>query len=938
MKWIGWLVGGLLMLAMLDEMDYPFGLAVMSAFAGWFIFRQHRAVQALQARIDRLERSMRLAQPVQSTASAPAPAKPIAPDVAETPDVFDVRRSWPIEDRTEAVSEPPIPKAVIPAPMPVRAKAPAVEVELDESSSSVTTSLGQTLIAWLKGGNTIVRIAVLLLFIGVAFLLRFAAENALLPIELRIAAIALGGLALSIVGWRLREKRRGYGISLQGAGVGIIYLTLFAAFRLYALVPAGLTFALLALLAGVSALLAVRQNAMPLALLGFGGGFLAPVLSSTGNGSHVALFAYYLVLNLAIAWIAHRQTWKPLNVMAFLMTFGIGSLWGARSYSAADFWTTEPFLVLHFALFLLISVQYTRQLVARNDTQPLQVPSVDGSLLFGVPVAAFGLQAAMLKDQPLALAASAAVLAGIYLLVGRWLWRVSGHRMLLMVEGLLALGVIFLLLVTPLALDAQWTGVAWAVQGAGIVWIGLRQKRWWAAGIGLLMQLAASLSFWSVSGNAHLVAYGGGGFTPFVNSSFVSAVVLALAALVTALIAMRHLPAPPAGDRKATWASGLQLAQWAMLAMGLAQLLAGTWPELRAAVGPVHEPAAMGLMLLGVGALAWWASVRLAWPELQVGARVLLAMAAASTVVLSLEVFWSPDRAWVHYVGLGNALVVGAVVLAAARWLRGAQPPALSAELLLLAWVSLWHGGVFAYALGAWGVARHEGWAAAAAVALPTTMALWLLHRAGNAVWPLSAPHPNPFRSFLHRPWLVVLGAWVLGANLLIDGSMQPLPYLPLLNPTDLMHGLAALYALRVYRTASPGRVRLVGLATAGLLAFVWLNGVLIRSLHHWLGTPMWIDGALNADGVQTGLTMLWTACAFITMVWATRRGERKLWMAGAALLAVVVGKLFFVDLSQVGTLARIVSFIGVGGLMLVIGYFSPMPPHRFAEHDKEKA
>lgn len=929
MKWVAWLVGGLLILAVLDEMGYSFGLAVMGALAGWLFFRQHRAVQTLQARVESLERSMRLAQPEQSPAPATA-----APDVAKTFDAFDAQRPWSVEDEAETFSEAPAPKALTPAAMPVRTK--ASEVEVDESSSSVTTSLGQTLIAWFKGGNTIVRIAVLLLFIGVAFLLRFAAENALLPIELRIAAVALGGLALAVVGWRLREKRRGYGLSLQGAGVGIVYLTLFAAFRLYALVPAELTFSLLALLAGVSALLAVRQNAMPLALLGFGGGFLAPVLTSTGTGSHVALFAYYLVMNLAIAWIAHRQTWKPLNVMAFLMTFGIGSLWGAKAYTAPDFWTTEPFLVLHFMLFLFISVQYTRQLVARNDAQPLQVPSVDGSLLFGVPVAAFGLQAAMLKDQPLALAASAAVLAGIYLLVGRWLWRVSGQRMLLMVEGLLALGVIFLLLVTPLALDAQWTGVAWAVQGAGIVWIGLRQKRWWAAGIGLLMQLAASVSFWDLSGKAHLVAYTGDGFTPFVNSSFVSAVVLALAALVTALMAWRHLPALAAKDGKAIWASGLQLAQWGMLALGLTQLLAGTWPELRAAVGLVHEPAAMALMLGGLCVLAWWAAARLDWPALQVGARVLLAMAAASTVMVSLEVFWSPERAWVHYVGRGNALVVVATVLLGVRWLRSAQPPARSVELLLLAWTSLWHGGVFAHALGAWGVARHEGWAAAAAVALPTAMALWLLRRAGSAAWPLAAPHPVAFRSFLHRPWLVVLGVWVLGANLLSDGSMQPLPYLPLLNPTDLMHGLAALYVLRVFRTASPDGVRRVGLAVAALLAFVWLNGVLIRSLHHWLGTPMWIDGALSADAVQTSLTMLWTACSFVTMVVATRRGERKLWMAGAALLAVVVGKLFFVDLSQVGTLARIVSFIGVGGLMLVIGYLSPMPPHRITEHVRD--
>ena len=122
-----------------------------------------------------------------------------------------------------------------------------------------------------------------------------------------------------------------------------------------------------------------------------------------------------------------------------------------------------------------------------------RLPVVDGGLLFGVPIVAFGLQAAMLRGQPLLLAASAAVLSAVYLLVGRWLWRQAGERMLLLVEGLLALGIIFLALISPLALDARWTGAAWAIQGAGVVWIGLRQRRWWAAGMGLVLQLGAAI-------------------------------------------------------------------------------------------------------------------------------------------------------------------------------------------------------------------------------------------------------------------------------------------------------------------------------------------------------------------------------------------------------------------------------------------------------------
>ena len=78
---------------------------------------------------------------------------------------------------------------------------------------------------------------------------------------------------------------------------------------------------------------------------------------------------------------------------------------------------------------------------------------------------------------------------------------------------------------------------------------------------------------------------------------------------------------------------------------------------------------------------------------------------------------------------------------------------------------------------------------------------------------------------------------------------------------------------------------------------------------------------------VQAALSVFWAFLALALMVFATRVGRRVLWMVGAALMAVVVAKLVLVDLSRLSGIERIVSFIGVGVLMLVIGYFSPVPP-----------
>ena len=87
--------------------------------------------------------------------------------------------------------------------------------------------------SFFTGGNTLVRVGVIVLFFGVAFLLRYMAEHSHIPIEVRLTGVALASIALIILGWRLRKTRGGYALALQGGGVGILYLIIFAALRLY---------------------------------------------------------------------------------------------------------------------------------------------------------------------------------------------------------------------------------------------------------------------------------------------------------------------------------------------------------------------------------------------------------------------------------------------------------------------------------------------------------------------------------------------------------------------------------------------------------------------------------------------------------------------------------------------------------------------------------
>ena len=384
---------------------------------------------------------------------------------------------------------------------------------------------------WLLGGNLMVRAGVVVLFFGVAFLLKLAAENAWVPIELRLAGVGAGGIALLGLGWRLRASRPFYALALQGGGVGILYLTVFAALRLYGLVPPGLAFAVLAVLAAFSAALAVLQNAPVLAVLGAAGGFLAPVLTSTGQGSHVALFSYYLVLNLGILGIAWFRSWRALNLTGFAFTFVIAGLWGDRFYRPELFSTTEPFLIAFSVLYVAVAVLYAlRQPEGRRGL-------VDPGLVLGVPLVGFALQTPLVQGMEYGLAWSALVAAAFYIAVAGLGFARWGAQMRLLAESFLAIGVVFATLAVPLALDARWTAGMWALEGAAMVWIGGRQGRLAPRLFGYLLQLGAALALIRAAWEAP-------SDLPMLNGIFLGAIIVAVAGLFIAW----HIQSRPGGS------------------------------------------------------------------------------------------------------------------------------------------------------------------------------------------------------------------------------------------------------------------------------------------------------------------------------------------------------------------------------------------------------
>lgn len=894
----------------------------------------------------------------QAVRAMPAPAAPAAP---ATPPPLPPPSPFMREEMAgQAASAAASPTAEWPASEWPTSEWPASEWPAARANAGAGTRRAPAPLAalrqWLLGGNAIMRAGLVILFIGLAFLARYAAQANLLPLELRLAAVGLAGLALLCTGFGLRARRPDFALPMQGAGVAVMYLTVFAAFRLQALDAPLLAFGLMVAVCAGGCVLALLQDARALALLAFAGGFATPVLLSSGGGSHVALFGYYLVLNLGILWLAARRAWRALNLLGFVATFGVATAWGVLRYVPAHYASAQFFLLAFAAIYVAAALLYARRAPmlappAGPAAPPLALRErvVDVALVFGTPLAAFGLQAGLVRHVPMGAAFSALGFGAAYLLLAAMLARRGLPPWQRLVECFVALGLGFATLAVPLALDARWTSAAWALEGLAAFWVGARQARWLPRALGLGLQLAALLALGG-SLSWHPVAA-----WPLAHPAFMGMALLALAALGCAWLARAPLPHGPS-----RWARGwagmerqlprplfiygfvLWCAAWSLeWGRRLPPALLGDAP---APVWPAADANLLQLLstLLSAGAGLWLAR-RLrwpvaAWPSLAalplMAAALLNGWALGQRVLDGLGPLLWPLALALHALFLLRNEQAGGLSAAIRRWLAWQHPAGLWLLLALLAdvlWALIDRAGL-----------RGTAWASVSALAAAIAVLAALTALAGPAArppgtarWPLRA-HAAAYlwTAALPIAALTLLGALAVACT--SSGHTAPLPYIPLLNPTDLCIALALgsvlLWRRAVLAAAPPpaGSALLAHPAfwvVTGLLALVAASSMWLRVAHHFFGVA-WRAGALfDSFVVQTGYSLLWTLLALGLMVAAHRRALRPPWLAGAALLALVVLKLALVDLANRDGAERIVAFIGVGLLMLATGYFAPLPP-----------
>ena len=868
-------------------------IGVLLGFAVALLYRLRHRVGALEQRLQSLEQQAVVPATPATVPQAPAPRPSQA---AQSPQPATVTISQPVPvAQPEAPRPPPVPR---PAPAPVP---PAEPGPLDRA-------LGAAL-AWLKRGNPLARAGIVTLFFGGSFLAKYAAEHSMFPIELRMAALGAGALTLLVLGWRLRDARPLYAQTLQGGGIAGFYLTVFAATRLYRLLPTQAALGLMVVVALCAAVLAVAQDALALAVIGTSGGFLAPILLSTGGGSLAALFTYYAILNLGVFAVAWFRAWRVLNLVGFVFTFGVAGLFRATAYTAQQQSTMDFFLWLFFLMYVAVSVLFSLR------QKPDLKGYVSGSLVFGLPLAVFTLHGSVVGHQGLVLAWSALGLGVFYLALAAALLRSRVDNLRLLVEAFAALGVIFATLAIPLGFERDTAATAWAIEGAGMVWLGVRQERKLARAFGVLLQFIAGFACLADRAG-HIPGH------PFLNSQYLGSVALAAAGLASGWWLFRNRPRQAAYEARLD--SGYAL--W-----GIAWWLGGGLAEIGRSAHPYVMGSGLAFVAFSAAALCGL-SARLSWPLLLRVAVALLPLAAWCGLAASLHaVHPLAEAAWLGW----------PLLLAAAWWilfrlersddavLHSTLPGLHAAAAWLLALLAAWELS--------WRIGQVIGgvWQALPWGVVPALLLGWLSRARLMPAWPL-ARHEQTYRELAALPLSLFAALWTVAMNLLSDGDPRELPYLPLLNPLDL--GIALVFAAQALHWKSLGPERrarftpadpriLPGIAAA--LVFLWLNAALIRALHYLAGTPLDFDGIARSITVQASLSVLWGLLAFAAMTLAARRSRRSTWLAGAGLMAVLLVKLFLVDTAGRGTLARIVSFLIVGALLLVTGYLSPLPPRK---------
>jgi uncharacterized membrane protein len=386
----------------------------------------------------------------------------------------------------------------------------------EEERPTLEMKLGTQWLSW---------VGIVMLLFGIAFFLKYAYDNAWIGPKGRLAIGTLFGITALVLGERFRRKD--WSILFQvftGGGLAAFYLCIYFSFQIYYLSTQTASFLLAILVTGLAVVMAVAHNAMPIAILALIGGFLSPVLLSTGENHPYALFTYIAILDLVAMGAAYFRRWRALDLLCFIATAVLFLGWYDKFYAPDQMTPALLYISIFYLMFLLIPTLHS--LVQR-------LPETREGLALIVLNAVFSFACyyqVLFKDYRYVLGFVVLGQAALVLFLFQFWARRVGKRNLT-AGSLLIVSLGLVTIAIPIQLKLYGIPIAWSMEGALLVWLGIRFRH-------IIPRVAGALALILAAGGLiHRLPLHKAMFTPVFNVPFSSwGVVTAMASTAAYLL------------------------------------------------------------------------------------------------------------------------------------------------------------------------------------------------------------------------------------------------------------------------------------------------------------------------------------------------------------------------------------------------------------------
>ena len=481
--------------------------------------RLREQVAALTQRVYRLEQLLTARSPggpapafeQQSNEAAPLPEEPPAPPQHESPSLIYGRESAPGQ------------------PAPVFAQNPRSAASPAKLDSSLESRIG---------GQWLNRIGIVAVLVGLSYFLKFAFDNNWIGPATQVVIGIVAGLGILFWSERFRSKGyAGFAYSLKAIAFGALYLSLWAASQYYHLLLPWAAFLGMVMVTLTATALSLRQNSELLAGFAIVGGFLTPVLMSTGENRELALFAYVALLDLGTAWMVAIKRWPRLLFASFVGTLLLFAAWAETFYNEPQLDATLAFASFFFLLYAVASFADK----SRSAMSNLAI----GIAIFDAAAFFSACYLMLVQHDSLQLAWLALAVAVFYFGLARLLHRRGGTAAPLYTSVAVALGIGYLTAAIPIRLDNYWMVFAWLVEAGALFWAAHRSSS-------RLLRVLGAAAF--VLGAVRLLLYSGAPQPLILNARF-GLFLLAIAVLGL----LGYYAAGESGENNRLWAAAAVL-------------------------------------------------------------------------------------------------------------------------------------------------------------------------------------------------------------------------------------------------------------------------------------------------------------------------------------------------------------------------------------------